>query len=106
METYDENDIRYQQAKRQVERLRGFYAHLFTYVAVNAMIVLYNYNQLEPGESYFQFKNFFTATFWGIGLVAHAIVAFLPNLSFIKNWEEKEIRRLMEKKARKSKKAK
>ncbi|MDP9958759.1 2TM domain-containing protein [Chryseobacterium lathyri] len=97
METYDENDIRYQQAKRQVERLRGFYGHLFSYIAVNAVIVLYNYSQLEPGKSYFQFKNFFTATFWGIGLVAHAIVTFLPNISFVKNWEEKKIRKLMEK---------
>lgn len=102
MESYDENDIRYEQAKRQVERLRGFYGHLFTYIGINALIVLYNYNHLEPGESYFQFKNFFTATFWGIGLVAHAIVAFLPNISFIRNWEEKQIRRLMEKKERKS----
>lgn len=39
METFDENDIRYQRAKRYVEKLRGFYAHLFVYIAVNAMIV-------------------------------------------------------------------
>ncbi|PIF43797.1 2TM domain-containing protein [Chryseobacterium sp. 52] len=98
METSDENNIRYQQAKQQVERLRGFYGHLFAYLAVNAMIVLYNYNHLKPGESYFQFKNFFTATFWGIGLVAHAIVVFLPSIGFVRDWEEKKIRKLMEKK--------
>jgi len=98
METYDENDIRYQQAKRQVERLRGFYRHLFSYIIVNAMIVVYNIKHLEPGETYFQFKNFFTATFWGIGLLAHAIIIFLPHMSFFRNWEEKQIRKLMEKK--------
>lgn len=98
METFDENNIRYQQAKRQVERLRGFYGHLFSYLAVNAMIVVYNYNHLAPGESYFQFKNFFTATFWGIGLVAHAIVILLPNIGFVRDWEERKIRKLMEKK--------
>jgi hypothetical protein len=98
METYDENSIRYQQAKRQVERLRGFYGHLFAYIGVNAMIVVYNIKHLEPGESYFQFKNFFTATFWGIGLLAHVIVVFLPNLGFMKDWEEKKIRKLMDKK--------
>lgn len=97
METFDENDIRYQQAKKQVSRLRGFYGHLFSYVAVNLLIVVYNYVQLKPGESYFQFKNFFTATFWGIGLLAHALVVFLPNLSFFKNWEEKKIKELMNK---------
>jgi len=97
METYDEDSIRYQQAKRKVERLSGFYRHLFFYIAVNAIIVLYNYKHLEAGESYFQFKNFFTATFWGIGIMAHAGVVFLPNLGFMKDWEEKKIRRLMDK---------
>lgn len=98
MGIYNEDDIRYQQAKRQVERLSGFYGHLFSYIIVNAAIVIYNYKHLEPGESYFQFKNFFTATFWGIGLVAHAIVVFIANISFVKNWEEKKIRKLMNKK--------
>lgn len=103
METYDENKVRYEQARRQVERLRGFYGHLFAYIAVNAMIVVYNIRHLEPGESYFQFKNFFTATFWGIGLVAHAAAVYVPNISFVRSWEEKQIRKLMEKKDRKRK---
>ena len=98
MEEFDENDIQYQQAKRQVEKLRGFYGHLFAYLAVNAMIVLYNYTHLKPGESYFQFKNFFTATFWGIGLAAHAVTVFLPRAGFIKKWEDDKIRELMNKK--------
>jgi hypothetical protein len=97
METFNENDIQYQKAKRQVERLRGFYVHLFIYIAVNLMIVYYNYRNLEPGESYFQFKNFFTATFWGIGIVAHALVVFLSGNSYLQRWEEKKIRELMEK---------
>lgn len=97
METFDENDIQYQKAKRQVERLRSFYAHLFVYIGVNLMIVYYNYTHLKPGESYFQFKNFFTATFWGIGLVAHAAAVFLPRIGYLKNWEDRKIRELMEK---------
>ncbi len=97
MERFDENDIEYQRARRQVDQLRGFYGHLFAYVAVNAMIVVYNAMHLKPGESYFQFKNFFTATFWGIGLAAHAITVFLPRVGFIKNWEADKIKELMEK---------
>ncbi|ASK31263.1 histidine kinase [Chryseobacterium sp. T16E-39] len=97
METFDENDIRYQQAKRQVERLRGFYGHLFSYIAVNILIAYFNYTNLKPGESYFEFKNFFTATFWGIGLLAHALFVFLPNISFAKKWEEKKIKEFMDK---------
>lgn len=56
METFDENDIQYQLAKKQVDRLRGFYGHLFAYIAVNAVIVVYNCANLKPGESYFQLK--------------------------------------------------
>ncbi|CAH0134609.1 2TM domain-containing protein [Chryseobacterium sp. Bi04] len=97
METFDENDIQYQLAKKQVDRLRGFYGHLFAYIAVNAMIVVYNYANLKPGESYFQFKNFFTAIFWGIGLLAHAVTVFIPKTNFMKKWEDKKIRKLMEK---------
>ncbi|MDH6251631.1 hypothetical protein M2347_001358 [Chryseobacterium sp. H1D6B] len=97
MESFDENDIRYQQAKKQVEKLRGFYGHLFSYVVVNIVIAYFNYTNLKPGESYFQFKNFFTAVFWGIGLLAHAVIVFFPQISFFKQWEERKIKELMNK---------
>lgn len=97
MENFDENDIQYQMAKKQVDQLRGFYAHLFIYIGINLIIVYYNYTNLEPGESYFQFKNFFTATFWGIGILAHAASVFLPRTRFIKKWEEKKIKEFMNK---------
>ncbi|MFY1048162.1 2TM domain-containing protein [Chryseobacterium sp. GP-SGM7] len=97
MEKFNENDIHYQQAKKQVDKLRGFYGHLFSYIGVNLMIAYFNYTNLAPNESYFQFKNFFTATFWGIGLLAHALFVFLPNFDFAKKWEEKKIKEIMDK---------
>ncbi|WP_300691668.1 2TM domain-containing protein [Chryseobacterium sp.] len=97
MKIFDEDDIQYQQAKRQVDQLRGFYGHLFAYLVVNIVIVFYNYSQLKPGESYFQFENFFTAIFWGIGLFSHALIVFLPKVRFVKEWEERKIRELIEK---------
>ncbi|MGH1518577.1 2TM domain-containing protein [Chryseobacterium sp. JK1] len=96
MKNIDENDIQYQIAKKQVEQLRGFYIHVFIYLGVNLIIVYYNYTNLEPGESYFQFKNFFTATFWGMGILAHAASVFLPRTRPIKKWEEKKIKDLMD----------
>ncbi|NIF05801.1 2TM domain-containing protein [Chryseobacterium sp. Tr-659] len=98
MENFDENDIQYQEAKKQVNQLTGFYGHLFFYIAVNILIVFYNISNLEPGESYFQFKNFFTATLWGIGLLTHAVAVFLPRIGFVKKWEEDKVRELMNKK--------
>lgn len=97
METFNENDIQYQKAKKYVEKLRSFYAHLFVYIAVNVMIIFYNCAHLKPGESYFQFKNFFTLIFWGIGLVAHGATVFLSKSGYFQKWEEKKIRELMEK---------
>lgn len=97
MEKFDENDVNYQQAKKQVEKLRGFYGHLFSYIAVNLLFAYFNYVNLKPNESYFQVKNFLTAIFWGIGLLAHALFVFLPRFNFAKQWEEKKIKELMDK---------
>ena len=61
------------------------------------MIVIVNIQGLKPGESYFQWQNFFTAFFWGIGLLAHALSTFMPHWIFGKTWEENKIREFMEK---------
>ena len=87
----------YEAAERKVKRLKGFYTHLIVYLFVNIFIVFVNINNLEPGESYFKFENFFTAFFWGIGLLSHGVSVFGHNLIFGKGWEERKIKELMEK---------
>ena len=94
MENLDE--IRYQEALKKVNKIKGFYTHLIVYVVINAMIVIVNIQELDPGESYFQWHNFFTLGFWGIGLLAHAASVFLPSALLGKEWEEKKIKQLME----------
>ena len=93
----DNFDERYEDAQKRVKRLKGFYSHLIIYVLVNILIVFININNLKPGESYFQFENFFTAFFWGIGLLAHAVSVFGHHLIFGKEWEERKIKEFMEK---------
>ncbi|MCG2611051.1 2TM domain-containing protein [Flavobacterium sp. SM15] len=96
MESTNNNfDQRYQAAEKRVKRLKGFYSHLLAYVIVNIMIVCLNIRDLKPGESYFQFQNFFTAFFWGIGLLAHGVSVFGHHLIFGKNWEERKIKEFM-----------
>ena len=56
-----------------------------------------NGNFNDPGETYFQFKNFMTAFFWGIGLLAHGLTVFVPNWIMGQNWEERKIKEFMEK---------
>jgi hypothetical protein len=88
---------KYAAAQREVKRLKGFYTHLMVFVIINIMIVFINIRDLDAGESYFKLENFFTAFFWGIGILVHAFSVFLPNWIFGKNWQEKKIRELMEK---------
>ena len=95
MENLDE--IKYQEALKKVKRIKGFYTHAIVYVVINVMIVIVNIQHLDKGESYFQFKNFSTAFFWGIGLVTHGLSVFLPGMVMGKNWEEKKIKELMDK---------
>ena len=61
------------------------------------MIVFLNVKNLDPGESYFQFKNFMTSFFWGICLVAHGLSTFIPEWVLGSDWEERKIKEFMAK---------
>ncbi|WP_177735531.1 MULTISPECIES: 2TM domain-containing protein [Flavobacterium] len=93
-------DDRYADAARRVKRIKGFYSHLIVYIIVNLFIVFLNIQDLKEGESYFQFKNFFTAFCWGIGLLAHGLRVFGYDFFFGRNWEERKIKEFMEKEKR------
>lgn len=92
-----EEQIKYDQALKRVKEIKGFYTHFVVYLVVNLMIVIVNIQDLEPGETYFQFENFTTAFFWGLGLLAHALSVFVPSMIMGKNWEERKIKELMDK---------
>ena len=95
MNTQDE--IKYQEALKRVKKIKGFYTHAIVYVIINVMIVIINIQSLNEGETYFQFKNFMTAFFWGIGLLAHGLSVFVPNWIMGQNWEDRKIKEFMEK---------
>jgi hypothetical protein len=92
-----EEQIKYDQARKRVKEIKGFYTHFVVYLVVNVMIFVVNIQDLDPGETYFQFKNFTTAFFWGLGLLAHALSVFVPSMIMGKNWEERKIKELMDK---------
>jgi hypothetical protein len=90
-----EDPERYERARRRVQALRGFYIHLLVYVLVNAGLVLINL-VASPGSWWF----YWPMVGWGIGLLAHAAVVF----GFFgaggwlgQEWEEREIRRILDK---------
>lgn len=93
----DSPDARYDIAYKRVKRIKGFYTHLIVYLCVNGFIIFVNSNDLSPGESYFKMENFFTAFFWGIGLLAHGLSVFGHLFFFGSDWEEKKIQEFMDK---------
>jgi hypothetical protein len=84
-------EIRYRNAKKRVEALRGFYVHLTVYVLVN--LLLFTINMLtSPHSLWF----FWPLLGWGIAVVLHALRVFGFGHRFGAGWEERKINELME----------
>ncbi|WP_379902069.1 2TM domain-containing protein [Lacinutrix gracilariae] len=96
MDTNHFNNDRIEKARKQVKRIKGFYSHLMMYVLINVMLVFINIKNLDPGESYFQWRNFITLGTWGIAILIHAVSVFLPNFVFGSKWEERKIKQFMQ----------
>ncbi|MCM5663671.1 2TM domain-containing protein [Galbibacter mesophilus] len=91
-----EGNFKYLAAKKRVEELKGFYWHLAIYVAVNGFIFVHFFmSTLRTGESFWQWTNFLTAVFWGIGLLFHALHTFGWGRFFSKEWENRQIEKYM-----------
>jgi len=86
---------RYIQARKRVEKLKGFYGHLASYIIVNIFILGLIFFNLEKGQSFWKFGHFSTAFFWGIGLAFHAFGVFGKGALFGKDWEERKIKEYM-----------
>lgn len=81
---------RYQEAKKHVKEIKGFYFHIITYILVNAVLVVINL-LTSPEHLWF----IWPIIGWGVGLVIHAFSVF-SNL-WGKSWEERKIKEIMDK---------
>lgn len=97
MNPISKDDIRYKEAERRVKKIKSFYVFAFVYFTVNIFILFLNYKELKPGETIWNLKYFSLPIFWGIGLIGYAINVFVPGVILGSNWEEKKIKKLMEK---------
>ena len=97
-ETNQERYLReeaYLKAQNKVKRIMGFYRHLLVYILVNIfLIVLISSKNDDP---FFSFETFSTAFFWGLGLGFHALGVFGPDLVFGKSWEDRMMKKYMDK---------
>jgi len=82
----------YERAKKRMEELRSFYSHLFIYCAVNVGLFFLNIIS-SPGHLWF----YWPLIGWGIGLSMHGLSVFGINRILGKDWEERKIRKIIEK---------
>jgi hypothetical protein len=97
-----QEQIKYQNAVKSVEKIRSFYSHLIVYLVINTVIIVIKTQKIDQGETIWH--AFYVPFFWGIGLLIHALKAFnkLPFLGT--NWEEKKIKQFMEEEQSQNKK--
>ena len=102
LENNSENK-KYLKAKKRVEDIKGFYKHLTAYLLINLFFIGRRiYKDIDRGDGVFEaitdLSNYNFFFWWGIGLIFHAFVIFgKPNL-FSRDWEERKIKELMDKK--------
>lgn len=92
-----DEEIRYEIAQKRVKELKGFYIHLVIYIVINIIILIGNYQFWNKSGSFFSWNNFSVAFFWGIWLVAHALSVFGLSVFLGNKWEEKKIKKIMDK---------
>ncbi len=80
------------EAKKRVENIKKFYAHLTSYIMVNAFLIFLNIIT----NNHFMWS-LIVVFAWGIGLVSHGMQVYNYNLFLGKDWEDKKIREYMDK---------
>ncbi|EKE15276.1 MAG: putative membrane protein [uncultured bacterium] len=86
------DEAKYKQAKEQVKELKDFYSHLFSYVGVNLTLLIIDLIS-GPGLWFY-----WVSVFWGIGLLWHILSTFIFKRAIGKDWEEKKINEIINKK--------
>lgn len=88
-----DNNEKYSQAKKKVEKIKGFYNSLTAYIIINTFLFILNI-LLTPSDLWFLFP----LIIWGIILIAKFLTIFVfKNKLFGEEWEEKKIKEYMEK---------
>jgi hypothetical protein len=78
----DEQDEKYQEAKRRVEAKKGFYVHAFFFVVLNAILLA------VVGWDFL-----WATAFWGLGLVLHGASVFFSGSDWVQRWEHRAIQK-------------
>ena len=98
----------YGRAQKKVQDIKGFYGHLTAYIIVNLFLLLSrnNFRFMLVNNTVFEDANvlnwidwniYGTPIIWGVGLTIHAISVFGKNPLLGEAWEERQIKKYLEK---------
>lgn len=82
----------YSRAEKRVDEKMGFYRHLYSFIAVNIILIIINI-LFSRGEWWF----YWVTLFWGIGLVSHYLKTFVFFEKFDEKYRDQMIEKEMEK---------
>lgn len=91
MKTENQQQEKLLRAKAHVQKLKGFYTHLFIYLVAVPVLVWLN----VQSSANFPWALFPIAG-WGLGVLGHASEVYAINFFFGKDWEERKIKEFME----------
>lgn len=83
-----QESLAYEKATKRVKELKGFYGNLISYCVFIPFLIVIN---LWTTPNYYWFL--WALLGWGVGVVSHGLQVF----GIGKNWEEKQIRKILEK---------
>jgi len=90
-------------AKKRVQELKGYYSHITIFVIVNGILYLLKTGMLTsllpeafPKESYYYDWINSNILIWTLILIVHTLIVFRDKFTFVKKWEERQIKKYME----------
>jgi hypothetical protein len=96
----------YIKARKRIDRIKDYYAHLILFVLGSALLLLLKGNLLGWVESkgirdaeilkWVEWNIIFVPILWGLVLLVAAFFVFRGKSSFLKRWEERQMRKFME----------
>lgn len=107
MKSISHQTEKYIQAKKRVKGIRGFYSHLVVFITVNVILFILKIRVFgflrdngvdDPNfMDWLDWNIISTPSIWSVALIVHGIHVHRFKFRFIRKWEERQLRKLMEK---------
>lgn len=99
----ESREQKYERVVKRVKELKGFYNHIKIFVVINGLLYLFKSGWLDwlltddfPLEPYYFGWVHANVAIWLAILGVHALYVYRHNWGFLKNWEERQLKKFMD----------